>query len=258
MISSLSSYGGQSGVELRKYLFGKIDANSDSSVSKDELLSALGQSGSDKTSGTASQDVDKLFSALDSDGNGSISEAEFMAPPPPPRFDNGTSQALLSQQEEDQSQISDLFTKADTNGDGTLSQDELSALLQNGPGGQDAADKASDLFAKLDSDGDGTVSEAEFAAGRPRRHHHQSAASQTDETSGGTAASGLQSGATSVVDSLFSKLDTDGDGQVSQDEWYKQRNAAFNSTSTNLSAGRMDSAMLAYMLQNVQQQQQAA
>jgi hypothetical protein len=55
-----------------------------------------------------------------------------------------------------------LFQRADTNGDGTLSQTEFTALAQ---GGGDTSAQASTLFQSVDSNHDGAVSPAEFLQG---------------------------------------------------------------------------------------------
>jgi hypothetical protein len=63
----------------------------------------------------------------------------------------------------------EVFSRNDSDGDGTLNADELQTLLDEvaakmGGDGPTAAD----LLKKLDGDGDGSVSGAEFEAGRPQ------------------------------------------------------------------------------------------
>lgn len=254
MISSLSSYGGGGGAELRQKIFKKLDANGDASLGKDELLSALGKS-SDSDSASSSDGLDKLFSVLDKDGNGSISQAEFN-PPPPSRFDPGMAQALLSQQEGSQEpSAADMFAKVDTNGDGSVSQDELAAMLENGPGGQQSSDTVSELFSKLDSNGDGGLSVDELKAGRPPGPPPPGAADGDNDGDTDSASDVEDSDGTSKAAKRFSKLDLNGDGSISADEWAKatQQNAGSNNTSSDLSVGRIDSRMLAYFLQNMNQ-----
>lgn len=62
----------------------------------------------------------------------------------------------------------EIFSRSDSDSDGTLTADELQAMLDEiaekmGNEGPSAAD----LLEKLDTDGDGALSSAEFEAGRP-------------------------------------------------------------------------------------------
>ena len=59
-----------------------------------------------------------------------------------------------------------LFAKADTNGDGVLSPDELERL-----GEIMREEHAKRRFARLDQNGDGVVSAEEFASAKPPCHH---------------------------------------------------------------------------------------
>ena len=56
------------------------------------------------------------------------------------------------------------FKKADTNGDGTLSEDEFVAAF-----GKKDADKAKARFKKLNKAGDGKLTQAEFEAGMTKK-----------------------------------------------------------------------------------------
>ena len=80
------------------------------------------------------------FEALDADGDGEVSRAEF------------------------DSHRADRFAKADTNGDGLLSRDEVVAR------GQDRAERFADrMFQRLDENRDGAISLAEMSEGRGNR-----------------------------------------------------------------------------------------
>jgi Ca2+-binding EF-hand superfamily protein len=89
-------------------IFGKVDADSSGSVSKDEFLKAFSADGSNSSSSSGSSDLlSKLFDAIDSDSDGSISKDEQKAfqkaaqdrgppPPPPSSASFGASQAYGS------------------------------------------------------------------------------------------------------------------------------------------------------------------
>ena len=74
------------------------------------------------------------FADLDADGNGVVSQEEFVAP------------------------AMDHFTKLDTDGDGTLSSAEFTAPLV-------------ERFKEIDTNGDGVLSEDELRAAHPHHHH---------------------------------------------------------------------------------------
>ena len=94
MISSLGS--SSTTATLQKF-FSKADANSDSSLSKDELLSALEGTSVSSDSDKLSSAVDSLVGSLDSDKNGSLSATEFSSFSS--QFDYGSGSALLAAQE---------------------------------------------------------------------------------------------------------------------------------------------------------------
>lgn len=166
------------------------------------LVSMILQMGGSETqdqqqdSGSDQENATQLsVSSLDSDGDGTVSAAEFAAAKPDDVTDEMSAQ---------------LFSALDSDGDGSVTEAELS-VMRNGPppppsGGEaDAADEEeSGLFSisTLDTDGDGVVSAAEFAAAKP------------DDVSDEMSAQ------------LFSALDADADGSVSESELSVMSNAA--------------------------------
>jgi len=161
MIASIggsSSLGQVSMAEMRQRMFSKIDTNSDGKHDKDELTQMVAQGPQGGPS------VDDIFSKLDTDGDGSVSESEFNAgpekgqqaqggfPPPPAGMGNMSSADFLQQ----------MFNSADTNGDKKIDKDELTQMVAQGPQGGPRVD---DIFSKLDTDEDGSISESEFKAG---------------------------------------------------------------------------------------------
>lgn len=114
----------------------------------------------------------KMFETLDTDANGSISQAEFEAKATE-RFAetdaNGDGQLSLEElqangprkgkrggegaSEERRAKFAaKMIERKDTNGDGVLSAEEIAAQ--------------EDIFARLDTDGDGAISREELEAGR--------------------------------------------------------------------------------------------
>jgi Ca2+-binding EF-hand superfamily protein len=231
-MSTISSSMGSSTqwANMQSKLFDKLDSNSDGGVSQDEfvsgrpsevtadmaanLYSSLNTSGTSAlsktdfisamqsedsvsgpsaqaTSGMMSMMMDRqssstssasssggpnfsdLFASMDGDGDGSVSESEFLASKP----DDMTTE-----------QATQLFSSIDTTGTGSITKDQLAASFETagggngmqGPGGPrpdfdnasstDSSDQGmsvSDMFSSMDTDGNGTVTEAEFLASKP-------------------------------------------------------------------------------------------
>ncbi len=107
---------------------------------------------------------------------------------------------------------SQVIGAVDTDGDGSLSLDEIEKAL-----GQDTAsgtDGLSQAFGQLDANGDGKLSQDELAtaidnqkASAPQHHHHHHHHAGGAQASGGDLAS-----------SLLGQADTNGDGALSADE----------------------------------------
>ena len=155
---------GQAGDDL----FGKVDADASGGIDATEyqdLMDRMGQ-GNRTSNSTESQ-----FTALDSDGDGSLSEAEF---------DAGRPNVASGQ--------------APSGGPGGMAG--VGGMRPPPPtGGPQAASEDSSTDDPLDTNGDGVVSLAERLAG------------ETESTT-----------STNPLQALFEASDTDGDGQLSQDE----------------------------------------
>ena len=167
------------------------------------------------------------------------------------QFASKTLSSLLSTQEAPPSSshiAGKVIGAADTNGDGSLSLEEVEkALGQDTTSGADAPqDALGQAFAKVDTDGDGQISDSELtsaldarkaAGGAQHAHHghhaHHAAASSTDLASqmltdldsdgdGALSASeiqaGLKQGSGDALASALGSLDTDGDGKLSASE----------------------------------------
>ena len=134
--------------------FETLDSDGDSSLSLDELKSGApkGATGAD-----ADKRAEALFSAMDSDGDGSVTSTEKDA------FDSQMSErvssmAFMAQQMQAPS-AADIFSATDADQDGSVSLEEFSA---------EATDESSEtlqkLFDLIDGDSDGTISETEGTA----------------------------------------------------------------------------------------------
>ncbi|RON53673.1 EF-hand domain-containing protein [Pseudomonas frederiksbergensis] len=133
--------------QFQKELFTKLDSNGDGSVSQDELKTAQ----SDKPDNRLLADLSKNFTDLDSDDSGSLSSEEMaaMAPPAPP------------QDQAPNTDLADALLGAlDADGDGNLSSDELSHGLTAAGSSADSKE----IFSALDKNQDGSVSSDELKA----------------------------------------------------------------------------------------------
>jgi len=124
-------------------------------------------------------------------------------PPPPPMQFSGSNGANA------ESLFSALIANDDADGDGMISQSELS----DSPVG----DMFSDQFSTIDTDGDGLLSEAEFnAAEETGRGPHGPGGPPPGPPP--TDSTGSTDDLTTALQALLDAMDTDGDGSVSSSE----------------------------------------
>jgi Ca2+-binding EF-hand superfamily protein len=203
------------------------------------------------------------FSKLDTDGSGGLSLSEFqtMIQNGPARAGTGsaatdassTSGTSSTSSTSDTSGIDALFTKLDTDGDGSISQTELEAGRPKGDGaGSDSNNGLSQMglstsdfaqmmgtqsqgmqgppppppagensggFASVDTDGDGSISKAEFGIGTTT-----TTTSITTTSADGSSSSSISASTTSSTSEndelgkLFDAIDSDGSGSLSSSE----------------------------------------
>ena len=158
MVSSVSSLSGSAwtsamsqsgGVDLSamrqkmlEKMYQDMDADGDSSISKDEFVTATEEMRTNMPQGMGSSDMpaaEDIFDEYDSDGDGTLSEDEFatytskMAPPPPPMGgpmgpgDPESESSASSSVEETEATTND---PADTNDDGEVTLQEQLAYLK--------------------------------------------------------------------------------------------------------------------------------
>lgn len=188
---SLTSIGGSSALQQQlQAMFAKADLNADGQLSSDEFQS-IGQNLPQPGSSGSARPM------RGGEGGGQ-------------NFASATMSSLLSMQEDRSQKI---FSGADSNGDGTLTAEELSAdMAAHAPpgntSGTDAASRAADLVGKADTDGDGVLSLDEFKAAAPPPPPGGGHGPKASSAANDTASTG----------SASDPMDTNGDGKVSMAE----------------------------------------
>ena len=198
---------GQAGDDL----FGKVDTDSDGTVSQTELQALL----ETMSGGTASQtgvSSDDLFATLDTDGDGSLTQAEFDAGrpeggqgghgemhgaggmPPPPPAGAGTAGSATADS-------STTYDPLDTNEDGVVSLSERLA----GDSSSVQQEAITALFNAIDTDGDQKISDSESSAFIQALTSGMDALSASASSASGTASSS-DSSSTSSSDSPRGEL----------------------------------------------------
>jgi Ca2+-binding EF-hand superfamily protein len=144
--------------------------------------------------------------------------------PGPRLMDFDTNQDGSITGDEVQAVLTERFTVADTDGDGLLTQDEMSIAHE-----QLRKEEAAKRFAELDTDGNGLVSLEEFQATMPsfsgkRGGGAERMFSRLDQDGDGSLSEAEMSSGpfadkhSDKAERMFSRLDQDGDGLVSSTE----------------------------------------
>ena len=224
--------------QFQQNLFKQIDLNGDGSVSQTELEQAVSKAGG------GSQAADALYTVLDPSSSGGVSEQQFAQVLPGSGLSDQVQAQLIGYQAQGWpgaagpspvGQLAqNLFAQIDGNHDGTISQNELEQAVTKAGGSKEAADA---LYAKLDPNSTGSVSEQQLAqsllGALPHHHHHHhggvgstadgsnaddgsasdALASLFNADGGGAAYSPLQ-----IAQNMFSQIDQNGDGAITQSE----------------------------------------
>jgi len=140
--------------EMADKLFSKLDTSGQGYIQKSDLQNAFDKVSSSSSSGSSSN-VDDMFSQLDSNGDGKVTKDEF----------SSTLKKLADQLD---SQFNNMRMSGGMGDMGGLSKDQLTSL-SSGLSSSDstASNKINDLvknFDKADTDGDGKVSFQEAMA----------------------------------------------------------------------------------------------
>jgi Ca2+-binding EF-hand superfamily protein len=169
----------QAGGQLAQNLFSQIDGNGGGTISKSELEQAVTKAGGTK------EGADALYAKLDPNGTGSVSQQQF-------------AQSLFQSMPHRHHHHHGGATGAASAGDGSSATDALTSLFNadGGGPGNSPTQIAQNMFAQTDLNGDGVITQSEL---------EQSV----------TAAGGATAGA----DALYAKLDPNGTGSVSQQQF---------------------------------------
>ena len=235
------------GGRLAERLLSQFDTDNSGSVDSTELQNLLSDVSQKTGISTSSTSASDLLSASDSNGDGSLSASELgnalksVLPPPPSTMDfvqsrsgnsaNTTSSTTATGQAGD-----DLFSQLDTNGDSSVSQDELQSLLDQmaaDQGNSSSALNASDVISQLDTNGDGSLSASELDAARPQGQEGPPQGGMqppppplTDSSLSSSLVTGISStdGTSSAsntedpLQALFNTIDSDQSGDISSSE----------------------------------------
>jgi Ca2+-binding EF-hand superfamily protein len=223
-MSSINGVGGSSDAwaqmrsQMQAKMFNKADSNADGGVDKTELKSMLNDV-SKMTGKSVGGNIDDTFAKMDTSGDGKLSSDELAKGmqnllPPSTTMDFAKSTGGQSGGSAGGGNpVDDLFSKVDSNGDGSLDKSELKTLAA-----QIKSDTGMDISAKLDKladDNGGKVSKDQFQAAiekeRPSGPPGGAAGPGGPGGSGGTQSA-------SNENKTYDKLDTNQDGTVSEIE----------------------------------------
>lgn len=130
--------------------FKKIDQDGNGKTTKDELKSQIGERGGTRPAGAPS--LDDLFAAIDSNGDDAIDLDEH----------KGFAAEMASRRPlgppDPGAMAEKLFAKADDDGDGAISKEDLLKALPK----QLQSSMLDELFSDADEDGDGAITESQL------------------------------------------------------------------------------------------------
>ena len=195
---------GDGRISLDEYLtaasarFAQIDAQNTGSVSADQIAN------SPKAHERIERRAEGLVQHLDKAGNGYVTQDEFVA-------------AAKTR-----------FAKLDHNGDGKLTPDELMTPRDNNAAAGKRAQFAERRFDKLDANHDGVVTLNEFVAAATAKFKELDVAGNGRVTAEEIASSPrAHERAEKVAERIAHRLDTNGDGRVSKDEFLAMAKTRF-------------------------------
>jgi len=135
------------------------------------------------------------------------------------------------------------FDQVDTDGNGSISFEEFQTAATNLPAPADSAgtSSAEDPFKAIDANGDGSISKDEATAFRSKLSAQiQALMLQLQELNGTVGTTTANAGVTPPsADDIFAKLDADGNGSISKDEFAAAINNRHHTDGTGDRAARM-------------------
>jgi Ca2+-binding EF-hand superfamily protein len=175
--------GPQPGGQLAQTLFSQIDGNGDGSISQSELEQAVTKAGGTK------EGADALYAKLDPNGTGSVSEQQFS---------NSLTQAMPHHHHHHHDGGDQAASATDNGNAGGGAADALTSLFNadGGGAGNSPTQIAQNMFAQSDLNGDGAITQSELE--------------QAVTKAGGSTAG---------ADALYAKLDPSNTGSVSQQQF---------------------------------------
>jgi len=147
--------------QMRERMFSKLDTDGDGQIDLAELQAQATESGSTDNRFT---DMFERLSEADTDGDGmvSITEFEAMKPPEPPP---GGPAGRPEMSAESMAQMREkMFSELDSDGDGQIDLVELQAKVDDAAATDDHFSQLLADLKEADTDGDGMVSKTEFEA----------------------------------------------------------------------------------------------
>jgi Ca2+-binding EF-hand superfamily protein len=232
--------------QFQQNLFSQI-SNGSGAITQTGLEQAVTKAG-----GTT-QGADALYSELDPNNTGSVSEQQFAKALPGPPYSSQMQSQMIGYQAQGWpgsstsaaggSLAQSLFSQIDGNGDGSISKSELEQAVTTAGGSTQAADA---LYAKLDPNNTGSVNVQQLTQGLSQlsshHHHHHHGGGGGGATGGSSATDALTSlfnadgndtagtSPTQVAQNIFSQIDSNGDGSITQTEVEQAVTAAGGTT----------------------------
>ena len=184
--------------QMMEQRFNSDDSDKNGTLDKTEFQAAVNKM-AEQTGVT--QDVDTLFSAIDTNSDGALTLDEMISsrpqgPPPPPPPTTSTT--------EDDESTADLFNTIDSDGDGVIDTLELQTFMDNNGLSVDT------LFSQIDTDSDGgiTVNELDTFLSRVKEGMEGNFPPPPP----------MNTESTQSTDDIFGKIDTNGDGSIDKSE----------------------------------------
>jgi len=143
VLNVMTDFLGPTEIAQLRATFRALDENLDGRITAAELKKAMNKPGGAELRGISEEDLVRLMSVADADGDGALSYEELLH--------TALNRKLMAKEE----RLYEAFLRFDLNGDGRVTLDEIGRALGD-------PSKAKELIAEVDVDGDGTVSYDEF------------------------------------------------------------------------------------------------